>query len=52
MTSTVTRLWTEQSWVRLPAGNEHFFSSPLRPDWLYGPTSILFKGYQGFFPLR
>jgi len=27
------------------------FSSPWHPDWPWGPHSLLFSGYQGFFPL-
>jgi hypothetical protein len=27
-----------------------FFSSPPRPEWLWGQTSLLSNGYQGLFP--
>jgi len=27
-----------------------FFSSPSRPDRLWGPPSLIFNGYQGLFP--
>jgi len=27
-----------------------FFSSPRRPDWLWGPSSFLFNGYRELFP--
>jgi hypothetical protein len=27
-----------------------FFSAPNHPDWLWCPTSLLFRGYQGCFP--
>jgi len=29
---------------------EMFFSSPLRPGRRWGPPSLLFNGYRGFFP--
>jgi len=28
-----------------------FLSLPPRPDWLWGPISLLSNGYLGFFPL-
>ena len=34
--------------VRIPVV-KRFFSSPQRPDWLYGPPSLLFHGNWGFF---
>jgi hypothetical protein len=36
--------------VRSPTGAEDFSSSPLRPDRLWGPPSLLSNGYRGFFP--
>jgi hypothetical protein len=32
-----------------PGRGKRFFSSPNRADWLCGPPSILFSGYQGSF---
>jgi hypothetical protein len=31
-------------------GMTRCFSSPQRPDWLWGPPSLLPNGYQGRFP--
>jgi hypothetical protein len=36
--------------VRFPAGGWEFFSSPPRPERLWGPSSLLSNGYQGLFP--
>jgi hypothetical protein len=33
-----------------PGRGWEFFSSPPRPDRLWGPSSLLSNGYQGFFP--
>jgi hypothetical protein len=35
--------------VRVPVGSR-IFSSTRRPDWLWGPTSLLSNGYRGSFP--
>jgi len=40
-----SRLARFDSWLR-----HGFFSSPLCTDWLWGPPSLPFNGYQGFFP--
>jgi hypothetical protein len=34
-----TRLWAEGSWFygSIPGGGWEFFSSPPRPEWLWGP---------------
>jgi hypothetical protein len=34
----------------IPDRGRGFFFSPLRPDWLWGPPSLLFNGYWGPFP--
>jgi hypothetical protein len=34
----------------IPGRNWEFFSSPLRPERLWGPPSLLSIGYQGLFP--
>jgi hypothetical protein len=39
--------WT--AGIRFPAG-ARFFSSPYRPDRLWGPSSVLSNGYRVFFP--
>jgi hypothetical protein len=35
--------------VRIPVGSR-IFSSPLRQDQLWGPSSLLSNGYRGIFP--
>jgi hypothetical protein len=39
----VTKLQTGQPWTGIPARS----TSPKRPDWLWGPTSLLFSWYRG-----
>jgi hypothetical protein len=34
---------------RFPVG-PRIFTSPYRPDLLWGPTTLLFNGYRGLFP--
>jgi hypothetical protein len=34
----------------IPCGFSEFFSSPPRPERLWGPPSLLANGYQGLFP--
>jgi hypothetical protein len=36
--------------VQFPGGGWEFFSSPLRPERLWGPASLLSNVYQGSFP--
>jgi hypothetical protein len=35
--------------VRVPVGSR-IFSSPCRPNRLWGPLNLLSNGYRGFFP--
>jgi hypothetical protein len=42
------RLQTERSGVRIPVGKE-IFSSPKRPDRIWGPPSLLKNGNPVFF---
>jgi hypothetical protein len=36
--------------VSIPGGGWEFFFSPLRPERLWSPPSLLSNGYQGLFP--
>jgi hypothetical protein len=35
--------------VRAPVGSK-IFTSPRRPDWLWGPPNLLYNGHQELFP--
>jgi hypothetical protein len=45
----VNRLWAGQQEFNFWQGQGIFFSSPLYPDKLLGPPSLLSNGYQGLF---
>jgi hypothetical protein len=49
-----TRTWAGQLRIQglISGTGNRFFSSPLCPDWLWGPVSLLYNGYQGLFHLR
>jgi hypothetical protein len=38
------------AWGSNPDRCKRSFSTPRRPDWLWGQSSLLSKEYQGFFP--
>jgi hypothetical protein len=46
-----TGYWLDDWWVgaRVPIGSR-IFSSPSRPDRLWGPSNLLYNGYRGLFP--
>jgi hypothetical protein len=33
----------------IPGGGKRFFSTPIHPDWFWGPPSLLSNGLQGTF---
>jgi len=37
-------------WGSNPSKGKRFMSSPKCADWLWGPLTLLFNGYQGSFP--
>ena len=45
----VTRLWAGQFWVWIVVSARDFFPSPECPDWLFGPTVLLFTAVPRFF---
>jgi hypothetical protein len=47
--ATGYRLDDRGIWVRVPVGSR-MFTSPYRPELLWGPTSLLCNRYRGIFP--
>ena len=46
----MARLWAEEPGVRIPEGARILPLFPKRPSWLRSPSSLIFKGYRGYFP--
>jgi len=36
-------------WGFIPGSGKRFFAAHQCPDWPWGPPSLLFSGYRGFF---